>query len=102
MAKDRVGVATLRPETRDQEREVRHDGTDLGQLCRRGRPDDESHGAPGSPARGPAGDTEIQGLGRRTSRRVRADRQALELGRPAVGRSAQDVGEAIPAIEEWL
>ena len=55
---------------------------------------------PGSPARREPGDAGVQRLGRGTGQRRRGDIEILQLAGARVGRPAEQVGEAVRALDE--
>ena len=82
---------------------ARGDGADRRELGRRRRADDEARRSRRGPSRRPGGRPAGGAAppGRRSPRSA-ADAQVLELGRARVRRPAQDVGEAVGALEERL
>ncbi len=96
-----IGVTTLGPDTRHQERQARRDGAHHGHLLGSRGADHQAHGAGvACPAVGQTRHSERQGLSRRTGDRIGRDLQALELERARIGRPAQQVYEAVGAVEQ--
>ena len=99
---DRADLAALGADARDEERQARARSTGSPrELGRRRAADDQRRPSRRAPAPRPAGATRRwSGSAGRSVAGVRGDDQVLELAGARVGGPAQDVGEAVGALEQ--